>query len=135
MEARLSGEGFEISPAGGVRVDAEATGEAIWTWTIVPIRAPNHYLHIEGWVLRKDDTGRLVRAEPIHHPDILVDVPIRWFPEWVHDVMDDSIMWFAAGSNWVKALSGFVAALAVLWAGLRAFRGRQGGRGPQKAAE
>ncbi|MDD1452002.1 hypothetical protein NHF48_015335 [Sphingomonas sp. H160509] len=134
MEAQLYGEGFKITPAGAVRIDAEETGEALWQWTIVPVRATRHILRIQGWVLRKNTEGKLVRARPIHHPAIAVDVPIRWFPEWVHDLMDDSLMWFADGANWLKALSGLVAALAVLWAALRAFRGGREGRGDFKPA-
>ncbi len=126
MEAQLYGEGFKITPVGPSRIDAEETGEALWQWTIVPVRATRHILRIQGWVLRRNAEGKLVRARPIHHPAIAVDVPIRWFPEWVHDLMDDSRIWFADGANWLKALSGLVAALAVLWAGLRAFRGGAG---------
>ena len=135
MEARLYGEGFAITPAGPVRIDAEETAEALWQWTIVPVRAPRHKLRIEGWVLRRNGEGRLVRARPIHHPDIIVDVPIRWFPEWVHDLMDDSLLWFADGAHWLKALSALVTALAVLWGGFRAFRGGLGRDGAVETAE
>ncbi len=126
MEARLYGEGFTITPARMVRIDAEETGEARWVWTITPVRATRHTLRIEGWVLRQKADGTMVRALPIHHPEIDVVVPIRWFPEWVHDLMDDSQLWFADGANWAKALSGFVAGLAILWTGLRTFGWRRG---------
>ena len=135
MEARLYGEGFEIAPSDAVRIDAEETGEALWQWTIVPVRALRHKLRIEGWVLRRNGQGRLVRARPIHHPDIVVDVPIRWFPDWVHDLMDDSLSWFADGANWLKALSGLVTALAVLWGGFRALRGGLGRGGAVETAK
>jgi len=135
MEARLYGEGFEIAPSNAVRIDAEETGEALWQWTIVPVRALRHKLRIEGWVLRRNGEGKLVRARPIHHPDIIVDVPIRWFPDWVHDLMDDSLSWFADGANWLKALSGLVTALAVLWGGFRAFRGGLGRGGAVETAK
>lgn len=122
MEAQLTGEGFVIDPATPVRIDAGSTREAVWAWRVTALRGPRHHLRAESWVLRRDAAGRLVRGVRAFEPGRFdIDVPVRWVPEWLHDLMTDSLAWFGLGESWAKALAAVIAAFAALWVALRAF--------------
>lgn len=121
MMAHLTGEGFEISPSGPVRVDTENSGNATWEWTVTPKRSSRHYLRVEAWTLRNVG-GKLVKGKPVFYPPVTIKVPVRFFPERTSDIMDDTANWFDKGTNWFKALGALILAAGAVWAALRAFK-------------
>lgn len=109
--ARLTGEGFEISPTDEVRKDAGTGDELRWEWNVTALRGPRHTLTLEAKNWRLGPGGQLIPAEPVFSPPLTIEVPIRFYPDRLDDFYTDSMAWFKKGEAWLMALKALLIAL------------------------
>ena len=120
MSARLTGQGFRIEPAGAVRKEIGPAGTMLWEWQVTPLKDHGDRLRVQAFVIVPGPNGT---QQESHLKTFSKDVKVTVTSgQRVADWMDESSAWFTRGNNWLKALAGFLTALAAAWAALKAFR-------------
>lgn len=109
MAAQLTGEGFKIEPSEPVERQLGVTRGALWEWDVTALKARRHLLLIRVFVRVKDTDGEQTRLLKSREIPITVRVTTG---QTIGDYLDDSQAWLGRGTNWLKALTAFIAAVA-----------------------
>ncbi len=113
MAAQLRGDGFEIEPADLQLRDLFTGDGARWDWQVTPKRAPHYRLILSAYVVvgAADGTKKETLLKSIER-----EVPVQvTLGQRFDDFFKDSTAWLTSGTNWLKALAGFIAAAIALW--------------------
>jgi hypothetical protein len=116
MQAKLEGEGFDITPMSAAEQLVADGAVTTWTWKVTAKEYGNKPLVMKTAVVMKDSRGQTQQLSPFSDTKVVyVIIGVQGVIDWLKD-------W----TNLLKVLGGFIGALAAVVLAVKTFDKRKG---------